>query len=260
MATLFSETASVFVSRMPAPVVFWIVPPDGTEPVPATVRPAVVPVLLSTMPLTAPLAAIDWKFRPPVPIVVALTVNAAPVVVARVLPAPVAVTVPPSVAVNAGLVPVLASTSPLKATVVLALSSRKIPVPVSLMAPLMVTVPPVRSWISTDRPAVFVIDGPNVMLPVPPESLKSAPVTPLTVLEPPMSAVLTFVPLMPSPELAPTLMRRITLPLASVIAVPAAFWITGLAPAAGTRLTALTVRPWGSPVRLWLASSGRPPV
>ena len=73
-----------------------------------------MPVLLSTMPLAAPLAEMLWKVRPLAPIVVLATLSAVPVVVVRVLPAPVTVTVPPPVAVKAALAPVLRVSCPVK--------------------------------------------------------------------------------------------------------------------------------------------------
>src|SRR5438270_8035037 len=53
-----SETPDVLLRKMPdpcvvlpsAPVLCWIVPPDAAEPLPVTVRPPLVPVLLRMMP------------------------------------------------------------------------------------------------------------------------------------------------------------------------------------------------------------------
>src|SRR5688500_18021131 len=103
----------VEVSTMPGPVEFWITPPVPAPLLPVTVRPAVLPVLLRTIPLTAPFDAIERKFRPPDPIVVLETFSADAVVVARVLAAPVTFTVPPPVAASAALVPVDSAMSPL---------------------------------------------------------------------------------------------------------------------------------------------------
>ena len=78
-AALFSITMSVKLgavvedSMMPSPADFWIVPPDPAEPVPVTVRPPEVPVLLSRMPGLAPLDETLWNVRPPEPIVVLST-------------------------------------------------------------------------------------------------------------------------------------------------------------------------------------------
>src|SRR5262245_8314957 len=103
----------VDVREMAWPVVLWIVPPvhvDAVDvhvpPLPLTVRPPLVPVLLRAMPLTAPLAVMLRKVRPLAPMVVLATVRAVPVVVVSVLALPVRVMVPPPVAVKAGLVPV----------------------------------------------------------------------------------------------------------------------------------------------------------
>src|SRR3954451_18727314 len=53
MFMLVSDGACVFVSEMPAPLVFWITPPDESPPLvafalPVTVNEPVEPVLLST--------------------------------------------------------------------------------------------------------------------------------------------------------------------------------------------------------------------
>ena len=75
---LLKETSRVLVSEMPLLVVFWIVPPDALPPCtrlpsPVTVRPPLVPVLFSTMPLTAPFAEMLWKVKSLAPIVVLAT-------------------------------------------------------------------------------------------------------------------------------------------------------------------------------------------
>jgi hypothetical protein len=86
-------------------------------PPPVTVNPAVAPVVFSTMPFAAPFAEILWNVRPVPPMVVLATFSAVPVVVVIVLTSgPVAAaahgfsshtsTVPPLVAVKAGLAPV----------------------------------------------------------------------------------------------------------------------------------------------------------
>src|SRR5438046_10336326 len=78
--------------KTPWPVVFWIVPPVHVDAVelqvpalPVTVKPAVVPVLLRTIPFVAPLAEMLWNFRPVEPIVVFATFSAVPVGVVSVL-------------------------------------------------------------------------------------------------------------------------------------------------------------------------------
>src|SRR5947207_3415686 len=99
----------VLLADTPSPVVFWIVPPDPAAPVPVTVRPPLVPVALSTIPLVGPPPAVPaeilWNLSPAAPMVVFETVSALAVDVLRVLPASVAVTVPPPVAVKAGFAP-----------------------------------------------------------------------------------------------------------------------------------------------------------
>ena len=56
----------------------------------------------------------------------------------------VADTVPPPVAVNAGLVVVVSASPPVKLIVDPVFAFRKMPCPVSVIAPVNVTVPPVR--------------------------------------------------------------------------------------------------------------------
>ena len=81
-----SEISRAEVSLMPSPVVFWIVPPlpaSGnvlTSPPsdPVTISPPLVPVLLRTMPLAAPLTAICWNVRSLAPIVVFWTLSPVP--------------------------------------------------------------------------------------------------------------------------------------------------------------------------------------
>src|SRR5215208_5526840 len=67
-----NEGLSVLVSEMPWLVVFRMVPPLLALPVPVTVRLPEEPVLLSTMPLVGPLAAVPAEmlrnFRPLLPI------------------------------------------------------------------------------------------------------------------------------------------------------------------------------------------------
>src|SRR5262245_30975422 len=101
-----------------APTVFWMRPPVHvgvaevqTPALPVTVRPAVAPVVFNTIPFAAPLAEILRNVRPLAPMLVLATFSAVPVVVAIVFTIVVlfcvAVTVPPPVAVNAGLVVVV---------------------------------------------------------------------------------------------------------------------------------------------------------
>ena len=88
---------------MPWPVVFWIVPPELLLALPASpviVSPPLDPVLLSTMPLTAPLAEMLWKVTSDAPMVVLAMLSAVPVPELMVLPAPCTVTVPPPVALK----------------------------------------------------------------------------------------------------------------------------------------------------------------
>ena len=103
----------VLVRLMPTPP-FWMVPPDPALPVPSTDRLPLAPVLLSTMPLVAPLDEMLLNFRPLAPMVVFATLSAVAVVVVRVLVVSVAVTVPPPVAVKAGLAPVDTVSAPVK--------------------------------------------------------------------------------------------------------------------------------------------------
>ena len=56
-----------------------MVPPEKSfVPLPEIVNPPKVPVVLRTMPLTAPLEDILKKFNPLAPIVVLVTLNAVP--------------------------------------------------------------------------------------------------------------------------------------------------------------------------------------
>src|SRR5215210_1766119 len=154
MVNELNDGLSVLVSDTPWLVVFWIVPP-------VTARLPEEPVLLSTMPLAGPDAAVPAEtlanFRPPTPIVVFATLRPIPVVVVIVLAVFVAVTVPPPVAVKASLPPVVRLRRPEKLIVELVLLFRKIPVPVSVMAPLKAAVSAVRFCTTTERPAELVI-------------------------------------------------------------------------------------------------------
>ena len=84
---------------------FWIVPPVQVgsaavhaPPFPVTVSPAVLPVLLSTIPFAPPFAEMLRNVTPLAPIVVLATFSAVPVVVVSVLSGPSTLTVPPPVA------------------------------------------------------------------------------------------------------------------------------------------------------------------
>ena len=90
------DTARVLVREMPSPVMFWMTPPLPGVPAPVTVRPPVLPVLVSTMPLAPPLAERRSKVMPPLVMAVLVTRRAAPLVVSLVL---VPVTVRPPVLV-----------------------------------------------------------------------------------------------------------------------------------------------------------------
>src|SRR4051812_7469557 len=96
-------------------------PPQTPLELPVTVRPPLLPVLSKLMPTPAVPEAVPaltaWKLRPLAPIVVFATLSAVALLVDRVLLAPVAVTVPPPVAVKAGSEPVLSVSAPVKAIV-----------------------------------------------------------------------------------------------------------------------------------------------
>ncbi|MBK7473434.1 MAG: hypothetical protein IPI73_25140 [Betaproteobacteria bacterium] len=103
----------------PRVVVFWMVPPvPAVVPVPVTVNAPLEPVVLRMIPLAPPLAEMLRKVSPLAPMVVLATFSAVPVVVASVLTMLVlfwvALTVPPPVAVKAGLAPVLRFMPPVK--------------------------------------------------------------------------------------------------------------------------------------------------
>src|SRR3954469_363943 len=117
-----SDGAWVSLSTMPvptgaaeessAPVVLRIWPPEHplvsavvqVPPLPVTTRLPLAPVLLRTMPLAGPDAAVPlemlWKVRALAPIVVLATFSAVPVVDEIVLPVPETTTVPPPVALK----------------------------------------------------------------------------------------------------------------------------------------------------------------
>src|ERR1700686_2179011 len=118
-------------------------PTEVFAPAPLTGRPPDAPVVLSTMPLAPPLALMLLKVRPAAPIVVLATFSAVPVVVVSVLVAALELTVPPAVAVKAGLAPVDNVSTPVKLMVALVLLFMKMPAPLLPIAPLNVNVPPV---------------------------------------------------------------------------------------------------------------------
>ena len=102
-----SETLRVDVRDSASPVVLWIVPPVQASavvahapPAPVTVSPPAVPVVLSTMPFAAPLAATRWKVTPAAAMFVLATFSAVPVPVSTVLPEPLTWRVPPPVAIR----------------------------------------------------------------------------------------------------------------------------------------------------------------
>src|SRR5262245_52234607 len=123
------------------------------------------------MPLVAPLDEMLRNVRPVPPIVVLATLSAVPVVVVMVLTSgPVAAaahgcssqtsTVPPLVAVKAGLAPVDNVNPPRNVIGEPSLLSRKIPPLVSVTGPEITTAPlpaAVRPWISMERPALLLI-------------------------------------------------------------------------------------------------------
>src|SRR5262249_60215973 len=118
----------------PVRVCFWTVPAGLSRPtdelaLPLTVRPPLEPVVLRTIPFAAPFAAMLLKLRPLAPIVVFATLSAVPVVVASVLADPVTLTVPPPVAVNAGLAPVESETPPVRLIVAPVFEGRVMPLP-----------------------------------------------------------------------------------------------------------------------------------
>src|SRR5438093_4967545 len=144
---------------MPLLDVFWIVPPDpffALPESPVTVRPPLEPVLLSTIPLAGPDAAVPaemlWNFSPVAPIVVPVTFSAVPVVVVSVFVTPVlsTLTVPPLPALNPVFASVERPRPPEKVTVPLSLLSRFTPVP-----PVLVTEP--VNWTSPGVPVLRLV-------------------------------------------------------------------------------------------------------
>src|SRR5262245_3416211 len=211
---LLSDTADVLVRLMPpvADVLLLIVPPEpAVDPMPVTVSPLVLPVVVSTIPEFAP-AVVDVMLRnvrPVPPMVVLATFNAVPVVVVMVLTSgPVAAaahgfssqtsTVPPLVAVKAGLAPVDNVNPPRNVIAEPSLLSRKMPPLVSVTGPEMTTAPlpaAVRPWMSIDRPALLLITtvGLIATAPVPPLINSSAAVVLVKFALFTVTAPLTFV-------------------------------------------------------------------
>ena len=150
---------------------FWIVPPELLTLVvasPVTVRPPLVPVLLSTMPLVPPLAEMLTKLRSLAPIVVLTTLSAVPPADVMVLPVPSTLTVPPLLAAGPGpvalkpmpLVVVMSRPVPaaLKLNVVFGLVTRFTAVLVSVTSvvwPLKLTVPPALLVAVMPRPPLL---------------------------------------------------------------------------------------------------------
>src|SRR5437867_10269667 len=138
-------TSRAVMKLAPRLTVFWMVPPVPAEPVPVTVSPpltpAVVPVLFRMIPVAAPFAEMLRNVSPLAPIVAFSTSRAMPVVVASVLVLPVTVTVPPSFAVNAGLVPLLILTPPLNVNVARLFNISVMPSPVPVIGPENLTLP-----------------------------------------------------------------------------------------------------------------------
>ena len=254
----FSETPAVSLSEIAWPVADRIVPPLFGAPVPVTTRPPELPVPLRTMPFSAPSAEMLRNVSPANAIVSLRISSAVPVVEASVLAGPVAVTVPPPDAENAGLAPVPATILPLKPTLAPVLTRSSIPVPVSLTAPKNETAPPVRFWTETEWPPVVVTADPIVTVPAPPSSATPPPVPVIAVCAP-MVAAPTFVPDTAGAPLAVMSTRWTSAPPASVTAGAPPALTTGLLPAAGTSVVALAVRPRGSPISFWLASRTMPP-
>ena len=161
---------AVLFRLTPAPVVFWMVPPEPLllPPLsPFTVSPPLDPVVFRTMPFVAPLDEMLRNSRLFEPIVVLATLSAVPVVVVSVLTsAPVAaglhgfssqtLTVPPPVAVKAALVVVLIASPPLKVTVPLSLLSSK--TPSSLPSPsLLSVIAPEKVYVAAEVGVTFWI-------------------------------------------------------------------------------------------------------
>jgi len=169
-------TSRVFVSEIPAPDVFWMVPPEkllADPESPVIVRPPLDPVLLRTTPLTAPFAEMLWKIKSATPMLTLVTVRAVPVPESIVLfeplmesvpapavvlvavmpaPAPVSMSRPPLVKERlAPVAPVLVNSTALKADVLIALLvPEKMMLPLALIVdqPWKIVPPPLSAWAS----------------------------------------------------------------------------------------------------------------
>src|SRR5947209_5611979 len=144
-----------------------MVPPVPAPPLPVTVRPPLVPVVLRMMPFDELFAPDpDEMLRnvsPAAPMVVFETLSAVPAVVESVLTIEelfcVAVTVPPPVAVKESFAPVVRLRPLVKLMIAVLLLFRKTPVPpFDEIAPPKATVPPaVLPCTSTTRAVLFVM-------------------------------------------------------------------------------------------------------
>ena len=211
-------------------------------PLPLTIKRPLAPVVLSTMPLVAPFAEIERKFRLAAPMLVLATLSAMPVVVESVFVAPATLTMPPPVAAKAELAPELTTTPPVKLTVLPVLVARLTPRPLSVIDPLNVAVPPVRLVTSTDLPVeVVVIVPPKVNAPVPP------------LMSTPRVVAFTTVPPVTVTSLAPRLLSRIPLAAPLVVTldrlyVPAALSSETAVPVVVMTEASLTLMPVMPPV------------
>ena len=136
---------------MPSPEVF------ETDPS-RSVRPAVEPVLFSTIAFTPPAWTIFANLSPLAPMVVLVTSSALPVVVVRVFEAWSTSTVPPPVARKAALAPVDAVICPAKSSCVPVLFRSAMPKSLSVIGPANPTVPPFFPKMSTELPVPEVIE------------------------------------------------------------------------------------------------------
>lgn len=165
-------------------------PPHNPLEFPLITKPPLLPVVFSTMPFVAPLAEMLRNSKLLEPIVVLATFSAVPVVVVRLFTnAPVApglqgfsshtFTVPPPVAVKAGLALVFKVNPPAKVMVAPVLEVKLTPVAEALLlviVPLKVLEPPVELATETMRPVVSVMVPSYVTFTVPVSILKSVPV------------------------------------------------------------------------------------
>src|SRR3569832_316085 len=198
------------VPQMPSPVVPVIVPPLLAVPLPVTTSEPELPVLLSTMPLVAPLELTDTKFRSLPPIVVLETLTAAAFVLLMVLLVPVIVSVP--------LLAALRPTPPDVVTM-----SRPLPVLLNVTAPEfdeMLTPLPLVVFTVICEPLKFVATE-FVPSEMPAPDVVSMSWLPENVSEPPVTSVAwmaaapaVFRTLLPEKVMAPPAMSSMKLPLA----------------------------------------------